>query len=471
MKQKAILLLVLGALFTFTKTHSQMKSSPSSKPTIVLVHGLWADGSCWNKVMAPLLEKGYNVIAVQNPTTSIEEDVAATQRAIERAGGDVILVGHSWGGFVISEAGSNPKVKALVYVAAYMPDKGETIPSLSEKAPATKITTYLQPVGGYLTLSKEGIQQAFANDLPVKEQNLVFSVQQPASPKVFEAVGNNTAWKQKPTWYIVASEDNTISPELEKIMAARAQSKTTILKGSHVVMLSKPKEALAVILEAATHVNKDAATKMTQYEIKHPYHEQFRKVLRDYVHHSVNMESNIMSEAYYERDNPNLLWLIERWESRDELNKSNAGIYFKTIETLSKEALVQPSRLFYMEDLAPLSKHQWKTAPKKQDSPLTVMLFVDAKPGTQEAFKDIYHAALPQFRSEPGVITYQLSQLKDDDTQFVTYEKFRNDEAFQYHLKFPPIQPVLDYLETSIKKPPFQSGLHHLIEFAPLIRE
>jgi pimeloyl-ACP methyl ester carboxylesterase len=114
----AALLLLLSSLFTFSKLNSQGKSSPPSKPTIVLVHGLWADGSCWNKVMGPLLEKGYNVIAVQNPTTSIEDDLAATQRAIERAGGDVILVGHSWGGFVISEAGNNPNVKALVYVAA-----------------------------------------------------------------------------------------------------------------------------------------------------------------------------------------------------------------------------------------------------------------------------------------------------------------------------------------------------------------
>lgn len=256
MKQKTAFIFLICALFTFSKTHSQMKSSNSSKPTIVLVHGLWADGSCWSKVISLLYEKGYNVIAVQNPTTTIEDDVAATQRAIERAGGDVILVGHSWGGFVISEAGNHPNVKALVYVAAYMPDKGETIASVSTKATPTKITDYLQPVGGYLTLTKEGVQKAFANDLPPKEQDVVFSVQQPASPNVFNAVGANTAWKQKPSWYIVAAEDNTISPELEKIMAARGNSKTTILKASHVAMLSKPKEVTDVILEALTQVNK-----------------------------------------------------------------------------------------------------------------------------------------------------------------------------------------------------------------------
>ena len=249
------LFLMFGILFIPGKSFSQTKKTLPAKTTIVFVHGLWADGSSWSKVTALLLEKGYHVITVQNPTTSIEDDVAATQRALERAAGNVILVGHSWGGFVISEAGNHPKVKALVYVAAYVPDKGETIPAVSEKAAATNITSFLQSVGGYLTLTKEGIQKAFANDLPVKEQDLLYSIQQPAFPKVFEAIGNNTAWKQKPSWYIVASEDNTIHPELEKMMAARAKSKTTILKSSHVAMLSKPKEVSDVILDAVVKVS------------------------------------------------------------------------------------------------------------------------------------------------------------------------------------------------------------------------
>ncbi|WP_052273150.1 alpha/beta fold hydrolase [Flavihumibacter solisilvae] len=256
MRNYSIPFLLVASLFVSGKTFTQSKASDPAKLSIIFVHGLWADGSSWSKVMAPLLEKGYNVIAVQNPTTSIEDDVAVTQRAIERAGGDVILVGHSWGGFVISEAGNHPNVKALVYVAAYMPDKGENIPALSEKAASTNVRSFVQPVGGYLTLSKEGVRKAFANDLPKKEQDLVFSVQQPAFPKVFEATGTNTAWKQKPTWYIVASEDNTIHPELEKMMATRAGSKTTVLQASHVVMLSKPKEVVAVILDALAHVNK-----------------------------------------------------------------------------------------------------------------------------------------------------------------------------------------------------------------------
>src|SRR5689334_9444366 len=130
-------LLFITNLFTYMRTYSQVKDSGTLKPSIIFVHGLWADGSSWSKVIPPLIEKGYNVIAVQNPTTSIEDDVAATQRAIEIAGGDVILVGHSWGGFVISEVGNHPRVKALVYIAAYAPEKGETVPALTEKASQT----------------------------------------------------------------------------------------------------------------------------------------------------------------------------------------------------------------------------------------------------------------------------------------------------------------------------------------------
>jgi quinol monooxygenase YgiN len=217
--------------------------------------------------------------------------------------------------------------------------------------------------------------------------------------------------------------------------------------------------------------DKDVVVKLTRYEVKQAYQEQFRKALSDYVLHSLTVESNIMTEAYYEQETPSVHWLIERWTNRTELEKSDTGVQFKTIEALAKEALVQPSKLFYAKDLEPLSKPQWRKAAKKEDNPLTVMLFVDTKTGTQQDFKDVYHTAMPQFRGEPGVITYQLSQLREDNTQFVTYEKFRSEEAFQYHLKFPPVKPVIDFLETNIEEPPFQRGLHQLIEFAPLIRE
>lgn len=248
--------LLLVIVFIVTNTFAQTGDSMNTKPTIILVHGAWADGSSWNKLINPLVDAGYKVIAVQNPTTSLADDVAATITAIDRAGGDVILVGHSWGGFVITEAGVDSRVKALVYIAAFAPDKGETVPSLSEKAAPTELQKFLQQTNGTLTLTREGVSKVFAGDLTAKEQDVVFAVQQPASPKLFGDVGVNAAWKTKPTWYIVADDDRAISPDLEKMMAKRAGSKTTILKTSHVPMLSKPTDVLAVILEAAKSVSK-----------------------------------------------------------------------------------------------------------------------------------------------------------------------------------------------------------------------
>ncbi|MEZ0274400.1 MAG: alpha/beta hydrolase [Roseimicrobium sp.] len=228
----------------------------NTKPTIVLVHGLWADGSSWNKIITPLVEDGFEVISVQNPTTTLEDDVAAANAAIERAKGDVILVGHSWGGFVITESGAHPKVKGLVYVAAFAPDKGETVPTLSANAAPTKLSDFLKETNGLLTVSKEGVAKVFAGDLSKSEQEVIYVVQQPASPRVFAGVGQHAAWKTKPSWYVVASEDKTINPELEAWMAKRAKAKTTVLEASHVAMLSKPREVLEVILDAVKSTSK-----------------------------------------------------------------------------------------------------------------------------------------------------------------------------------------------------------------------
>jgi pimeloyl-ACP methyl ester carboxylesterase len=252
----ACILVLVGVLFLGSSAVAQTGGSMNTKPTIVFVHGLWADGSCWSKVINPLVDKGYKVISVQNPTTSLEDDVAATKRAIDRADGDVILVGHSWGGSVITEAGADPRVKALVYIAAFAPDTGETAASLGQSVAPTILPGFIQNANGYLTLSREGVAKAFAADLSPKEQELVYAVQEPAFQKVFGDVGVNAAWKTKPSWYVVASEDNAINPELEKRMAKRANAKTTILKSSHVAMLSKPNEVLAVILDAAKSVSK-----------------------------------------------------------------------------------------------------------------------------------------------------------------------------------------------------------------------
>lgn len=215
----------------------------------------------------------------------------------------------------------------------------------------------------------------------------------------------------------------------------------------------------------------DIVARLTRYDVKPDHQTAFRKAVSDYVHHSLNQESNVLSEAYYEQENPSVMWIIERWNSKIELEKAGKSPFFKAIESLSKTVLLKPAKTIDVKDLEPISKQQWRSVVRKADDPITIMLFVDAKAGTEHNFKTVYHTAMPQFRSEPGVITYQLSQLEADSAQFVTYEKFRNEDAFQYHLKFPPIQPVIDYLNTSIKKQPFQAGLHRLIEFAPLLRE
>lgn len=200
-----------------------------------------------------------------------------------------------------------------------------------------------------------------------------------------------------------------------------------------------------------TSANAEEVAVLTRYEVQKGYEKKFRKMLLKYVRHAIANKSNIMAEAYYEQENPSILWLIERWDSKNEM------------ENMRKSLALKPVKTIYVKDLEPLSKTAWRRAPEKEDKPVTIMLFVDSKMGTEGNFKAVYHSAMPQFRSEPGVINYQLSQFEEDSTQFVTYEKFRNEGAFQYHLNFPPIQPVIDYLNTSIKKQPFQTGLHKLI--------
>ncbi|NII27585.1 antibiotic biosynthesis monooxygenase [Pseudoflavitalea sp. X16] len=222
-------------------------------------------------------------------------------------------------------------------------------------------------------------------------------------------------------------------------------------------------------LSNAKHLayNGEEVTVLTRYEVKKGYKKKFRKLLRKYVRQAIADKRNIMAEAYYEQENPSILWVIERWDSKSGLETRRNGAKFKLIKLLAEKKLVQPAKTIYVKDLEPISKKEWRREPEEEDKPITIMLFVDSKAGTEGAFKDVYHRAMPQFRGEPGVINYQLSQLEEDSTQFVTYEKFRSEDAFQYHLSFPPIQPVIDYLNTSIKKQPFQTGLHRLIAFAP----
>ncbi|RIV23525.1 alpha/beta hydrolase [Fibrisoma montanum] len=223
----------------------------NQKPTIVFVHGLWADGSSWNAVIEPLQDAGYTVVSVQNPTTSFDDDVTATRRALARIEGPVVLVGHSWGGFVITEAGNDPRVKALVYVAAFAPDAGESLIDLLSKVPQNALGSHFDVADGFIKLTFEGVQQSFAGDLSEPEQRLIFATQTPASETVFGAKNTTQAWKDRPSFYIVAGQDGAIPPDLERMMASHIGAKTIEIDSSHVPMISQPEEVLDVILEAA----------------------------------------------------------------------------------------------------------------------------------------------------------------------------------------------------------------------------
>jgi pimeloyl-ACP methyl ester carboxylesterase len=227
------------------------KTAATPAKTIVLVHGAWADASSWSKVI-PLLEaKGYDVIAVHLPMTSIADDVAATKRAIEQAPGDVVLVGHSYGGVVISLAGNHDKVKSLVYVDAFALDDGETINGLSKDNPPAWTKAIKIDSGGFGWLPAETGAKDFAQDLPAAEQKLVSATQSPFPMKEFDAPMKNPAWKKKPSWYVRGTADHAIDPAAQAQMAKRMKATVTSVNASHLSPLSKPREVSAVIANAA----------------------------------------------------------------------------------------------------------------------------------------------------------------------------------------------------------------------------
>jgi pimeloyl-ACP methyl ester carboxylesterase len=222
-----------------------------TKPSIVLIHGAFADGSSWADVIPALQAEGYNVIAVQNPLTSLADDVAAAKRAIEEQPGKVVLVGHSWGGSVITQAGDNDKVAALVYVAAFAPDIGESSVDTGKGFPQPPGLANPVVSGGFMRLSPEATAKHFAQDLPAAKTKVMAATQGPVATKCFDEKLTVAAWKTKPSFYIVAENDHMIAPEAERSMAKRMNATTTTLPTSHVAMLAKPKEVAAVILSAA----------------------------------------------------------------------------------------------------------------------------------------------------------------------------------------------------------------------------
>ena len=230
---------------------------------VVLVHGAFADGSSYAKVI-PLLEaRGLNVVAVQNPLSSLADDVAAAKRAIAMQDGPVVLVGHSWGGMVISEAGNDPKVAALVYIAALVPDAGQSTNDVLKPYPPTPgLSAISADASGYLTLTRAGIETAFVPDLPKDERAIVYATQGPWNSAALGDKVPSPAWKSKPSWYIVV-DDLMVPTEFEKAIAKKIGATTTTLKAGHVPMLSRPKEVAAVILDAANKAPMSAATATT----------------------------------------------------------------------------------------------------------------------------------------------------------------------------------------------------------------
>jgi len=231
-------------------------SNQNSKTSIVLVHGAFADGSSWNKVIPILEAEGFTVTAVQNPLKSLADDVASTKRVIEDQEGDVVLVGHSYGGAVITEAAANnPKVKALVYVAAFAPDAGETLGGLGEKYPATPLARALAPdSAGFLYIDRSKFHEVFAHDVPADTAALLAATQKPIAAAIFGESVKAVAWKTVPSWFVVSTQDKAINPDLERFMAKRMNAETTEINASHVSFLSQPKVIAKIIETAAAKI-------------------------------------------------------------------------------------------------------------------------------------------------------------------------------------------------------------------------
>lgn len=227
--------------------------------SVVLVHGGFVDGSGWQGVYDILKKDGYDVTIVQNPTTSLADDVAVTKRAIAAAEGPVVLVGHSYGGVVVSEAGTDPKVAAVVYIAAFAPDAGESVSSLiANPAPGAPVPPILPPVDGFLFLDKAKFAASFAADVKPELSAFMAHSQVPWGVAALDGKVTAPAWKTKPSWYLVATEDKMIPPEAQRAMSRRAGASVTETAGSHAVYVSKPK-AVAEIIEKAAKGIKTAA--------------------------------------------------------------------------------------------------------------------------------------------------------------------------------------------------------------------
>jgi pimeloyl-ACP methyl ester carboxylesterase len=228
----------------FAQTASKVKN-------VVVVHGLFADGSCWSEVIPRLQAAELNVTSVQNPLTTLPEAVDAAMRVLERQRGPTVLAGHSFSGMIVTEAGVHPNVSAVVYVAARAPDAGEDYTALAKKFPAPPASAGIIFDGDEGRLSEEAFLRDFAGDLPKAKARALFAVQWPFHKALLTGKTTHAAWRSKPSWYAVSTEDRTINPDLERFMAKRMGAKTIEVKASHVSLISQPETIANLILEAA----------------------------------------------------------------------------------------------------------------------------------------------------------------------------------------------------------------------------
>ena len=247
---------VLASVIALSVTSGAVtNTNAQSVENIVLVHGAFADGSGYKGLYTELVKKGYRVTIVQNPLTSLEDDVNATKIVLDKQDGPAILVGHSWGGAVITEAGNHPKVAALVYVAAFQPDKGESALQWLQTAPPAPENGVLPPdEKGIVYYDKDKYHVGFCADLSKEESDFMFASQGAFYAKGFITPVNSPAWRTKPTYGIVAIDDKSIAPEIQRNMYKRSNTTVTEIKASHAVYISQPAQVAAVIIEAATKI-------------------------------------------------------------------------------------------------------------------------------------------------------------------------------------------------------------------------
>jgi pimeloyl-ACP methyl ester carboxylesterase len=247
-----------GAVSTLTRAANAAAQPATIARNVVLVHGLFADGSSWSEVIARLQARGLNTTAVQNPLTTLAEAVASAERVLAQQDGPTVLVGHSFSGMIVTEAGMHPNVSALVYVAARAPDAGEDYTALAKTFPTPPAAAGVVFDGDEGRLSEAAFLRDFAGDLPQAKAKVLYATQEPFQKALLAGRTTHAAWRTKPSFYAVSTEDRTINPDLERFMAKRMGAKTVEVKGSHLSLISHPDTITNLILEAAGQTKRKA---------------------------------------------------------------------------------------------------------------------------------------------------------------------------------------------------------------------